>query len=169
MMRSRSLAFGMILLVMVTACVSEGVELSQTETPRVAPLTATAVRSDTPPPTATPAPTTVPSETPPPKTAPMPTVSPTEIPLHHTAPYDKIPDQTDDGWQVASLEDVGINPVWMTKMLESIYSGEQGEGTHALPETGSKYQGIHNILIVKDGRLVYEIMESFVLPAVLGY
>jgi CubicO group peptidase (beta-lactamase class C family) len=76
--------------------------------------------------------------------------------MHTTAPYDKIPEQVDDGWQIASLTDVGIDPVWITRMLDSIFRGEQSEETHTLPNGGSKYQGIHNILIVKDGRLVLE-------------
>jgi len=61
----------------------------------------------------------------------------------------------DDGWQIASLVDVGINPVWMTKMLDSIYTGEQSDETFTAPP-GGKYLGIHDILIVKDGRLVFE-------------
>ena len=89
------------------------------------------------------------------ETPPAPTPAPTRVPIDTTAPYDKVPEQMDDGWRTASLADAGINPVWMTQMLESVYSGEQGEDTFG-PPGGGKYLGIHNILIVKDGRLVFE-------------
>mgnify|MGYP001817960322 CR=1 FL=1 len=116
------------------------------------PVTATPIEqaaTDTPlPPTATSAPVTAPPPTPATAATPMPTDT--------AAPYEKVPEQIDDGWQTASVADVGINPVWMTKMLESIYRGEQSEETFALPAARSKYLGIHNILIVKDGRLVFE-------------
>ena len=87
---------------------------------------------------------------------PTPTMAPTQMPIDTTAPYAKVPEQTEDGWQTASLADVGINPVWISKMLESINSGEQSEETFALLDAASKYLGIYNILIVKDGRLVFE-------------
>jgi len=99
-----------------------------------------------------------------PTPAPTATALPTQIPIHTIAPYEKVPEQMDDGWQTASLADVGIDPVWMTKMLESIYTGEQSDETFALPGIGSKYLGIHNILVVKDGRLVFEEYFYFQSP-----
>ena len=92
------------------------------------------------------------------------TPPPTQTLINTTAAYDKVPEQMDDGWQTASLADVGIDPVWMAKMLESIYTGEQSDETFALPGIGSKYLGIHNILIVKDGRLVFEEYFYFQSP-----
>jgi CubicO group peptidase (beta-lactamase class C family) len=92
------------------------------------------------------------------------TPPPTQTLINTTAPYDKVPEQMDDGWETASLADVGIDPAWITKMLESIYTGEQSEETFTLPGVGSKYLGIHNILIVKDGRLVFEEYFYFQSP-----
>ncbi|MFQ5865981.1 MAG: serine hydrolase domain-containing protein, partial [bacterium] len=53
-----------------------------------------------------------------------------------------IPEQTNDGWQTASLEDVGID--------ESIIGGAIDRINYNL------YQNVHSILIVKDGKLVFE-------------
>jgi CubicO group peptidase (beta-lactamase class C family) len=126
-------------------------------TARPEPATATSTApaaTETPlPPTVTPAP---PSATAPP---PTPTMAPAQAAVSTTAPYDQVPEQMDDGWQTTSLADAGINPAWMTKMLEAIYTGEQSDEPLTVPGRGTKYLGIHNILIVKDGRLVFE--ESF--------
>jgi CubicO group peptidase (beta-lactamase class C family) len=126
------------------------------------PATATPIAraaSDTPlPRTITPAP---PSATAPP---PAPTTAPTQMPVSTTTPYDKVPEQMDDGWQTASLADVGIDAAWMTKMLESIYTGQQSDEPLTVPGMGAKYLGIHNILIVKDGQLVFEEYFYFQSP-----
>ncbi len=71
------------------------------------------------------------------------------------APYDKVPEQTSDGWQTASLVDVGIDPGPIGEMLAKIYHGER-PGLHTWPQGQEKYENIHGILIVKDGRLVFE-------------
>jgi CubicO group peptidase (beta-lactamase class C family) len=72
-----------------------------------------------------------------------------------TAPYDTVPEQTNDGWQTASLADVGIDPGPIGEMLARIYHGER-PGFHNWPPGQEKYENIHGILIVKDGRLVFE-------------
>jgi CubicO group peptidase (beta-lactamase class C family) len=144
----RTLTLILLVPLLATGCgPSEPTATSVSATPTPIARAAT----DTPlPPTATSA---SPAATAPP---PTPTATPTRVPVDTTAPYDKVPEQMDDGWQTASLADVGINPVWMTKMLESIYTGEQSDETFTVPGRGAKYLGIHNILIVKDGRLVFE-------------
>lgn len=54
----------------------------------------------------------------------------------------RIPEQTSDGWQTASLDEVGIDEKALGRLIDSIDRGE--------------YENIHSILIVKDGRLVFE-------------
>lgn len=49
---------------------------------------------------------------------------------------------TDDGWQTSSLDSVGINREKLQTLVKRICD--------------STYQNIHSILIVKDGRLVFE-------------
>ncbi len=53
-----------------------------------------------------------------------------------------IPEKKNDGWQTAGLDDVGINEKKLRKLIKLIHR--------------EKYQNIHSILIVKDGRLVFE-------------
>jgi len=72
-----------------------------------------------------------------------------------TTPYDEVPEQKDDGWQTASLADVGIDPGPIGRMLESVYDGGR-PGFHYWPEGREKYENIHGILIIKDGKLVFE-------------
>lgn len=54
----------------------------------------------------------------------------------------EIPEQTNDGWQTASLDDVGLNEKILSELIERIH--------------GNEYRNVHSILIVKDGRLVFE-------------
>lgn len=54
----------------------------------------------------------------------------------------QIPEQTNDGWETASLDDVGIDRVKLTEITDIISVG-------LIPE-------IHSILIVKNGKLVFE-------------
>jgi len=54
----------------------------------------------------------------------------------------QVPEQTNDGWQVASLDDVGIDKKTLGKLIEEIHN--------------NTYQNIHSILIVKDGKLAFE-------------
>lgn len=54
----------------------------------------------------------------------------------------KVPEHTDDGWQTASLKEVGINEKILGKVIVRI--------------NDNKYQDIHSILIVKDEKLVFE-------------
>lgn len=54
----------------------------------------------------------------------------------------QIPEQREDGWQTASLDDVGLNGKKLGELVRSIYR--------------NKYENIHGILIVKDGKLVFE-------------
>ena len=53
-----------------------------------------------------------------------------------------MPEQTNDGWQTASLDDVGLNEKILSELIEGIHRNE--------------YRNVHSILIVKDGRLVFE-------------
>jgi CubicO group peptidase (beta-lactamase class C family) len=52
------------------------------------------------------------------------------------------PEQTDDGWQTASLGDVGIDEKEISKAVARIQH--------------NTYQNVHSMLIVKDGKLVFE-------------
>ena len=52
------------------------------------------------------------------------------------------PPQTGDGWQTATLEEVGLDE---GKILEAVDRVQDGT-----------YQNVHSILIVKDGKLVLE-------------
>jgi CubicO group peptidase (beta-lactamase class C family) len=54
----------------------------------------------------------------------------------------RIPQQTDDGWATASLDDVGMNKVVLGELIERIASKE--------------IKNVHGILIVKNGKLVFE-------------
>lgn len=62
--------------------------------------------------------------------------------LDHS-PYEyHVPPQTDDGWQTDHLDDVGINDAPLIQLLADMQDG--------------KYEEIHSLLFVKDGRLVFE-------------
>lgn len=52
------------------------------------------------------------------------------------------PISTNDGWQTASLEEAGLDEIRLQEMVRAIQQGT--------------YQNVHSILIVKDGRLVFE-------------
>jgi len=54
----------------------------------------------------------------------------------------RIPEQTSDGWVTASLDDVGLNKELLGDLMERIDSKE--------------YRNVHSILIVKNGKLVFE-------------
>lgn len=54
----------------------------------------------------------------------------------------RIPEETGDGWQTASLEEVGINRETVSDAINRI--------------NYKLYQNVHGILIVKDGKLVFE-------------
>jgi len=54
----------------------------------------------------------------------------------------QMPEQTNDGWQTTSLDDVGMNKKILGELIDRINRNE--------------YQNIHSILIVKDGKLVFE-------------
>lgn len=53
------------------------------------------------------------------------------------------PVQLEDGWNVASAEDVALDPCILDSMTASIHRGED-------------YPNVHSVLIVKDNNLVYE-------------
>ena len=53
-----------------------------------------------------------------------------------------VPEQTDDGWETASLAAVGIEEEPITRMVEGILTGD--------------FPNIHSLLLVKDGKLVLE-------------
>ena len=67
-------------------------------------------------------------------------------PEHEPEPEHKyvyrIPQQTNDGWGTASLEDVGMRAEPLGEMMERIHS--------------KAYQNVHGILVVKNGKLVFE-------------
>ena len=54
----------------------------------------------------------------------------------------RIPEQTNDGWITDSLEEVGMRAEPLSDMMKRIQDKE--------------YQNVHGILIVKDGKLVFE-------------
>ena len=56
-------------------------------------------------------------------------------------PY-RVPEQTDDGWQTASLDEVGIDGAKIDQAVALIQD--------------DTYRNVHAILIVKDGKLVFE-------------
>jgi len=53
-----------------------------------------------------------------------------------------IPEQVDDGWETASLADVGMSVEPMAELMDSIRTGY--------------YEEVHSVLIVKENRLVFE-------------
>lgn len=53
------------------------------------------------------------------------------------------PEQLDDGWAVGSVSDVGLNEETIVKLTGKILSGA--------------FEGIHSMIIVKDGLLVHEV------------
>jgi len=57
----------------------------------------------------------------------------------HTSP---VPEQTNDGWPTASLAEVGIDEMKIGEAIERIHD--------------DTYQNVHSVLIVKDGKLVFE-------------
>ena len=54
----------------------------------------------------------------------------------------QIPKQTKDGWQTASIDDVGIKKNILSELMKRIHRNE--------------YQNIHSLLIVKNDKLVFE-------------
>jgi hypothetical protein len=54
-----------------------------------------------------------------------------------------VPVKLNDGWEVASLREVGINPGKIEQITREIRNDD-------------KFDGIHSMLIVKDGKLVHE-------------
>jgi len=54
----------------------------------------------------------------------------------------KLPEQINDGWEVASLSEVGMDVSKIERIAENILNDQ--------------YKGIHSMLIVKDGVLVFE-------------
>jgi CubicO group peptidase (beta-lactamase class C family) len=53
------------------------------------------------------------------------------------------PEQLDDGWTVASLSDVGMNEETIVKLTDKILNGT--------------FEGIHSMIVIKDGLLVHEV------------
>jgi len=115
---------------------------SETNVPTVTPIVVTPTL------TATPSPAYL--------TPVTPTGSPTWTPIPVTAPYEQVPEQIDDGWLPASLVDVGIDPVWINKMLGAIDPGNRRGIRPSEQNEAYSFHDIHSILIVKDGRLVFE-------------
>ncbi len=63
-------------------------------------------------------------------------------PEHELEYVYRIPEQTNDGWVTADLEEVGMRVDVLVEMMNRIHSKE--------------YQNVHAILIVKNGKLVFE-------------
>ena len=55
----------------------------------------------------------------------------------------RVPPRLDDGWQVASPEELGLQREPLERLTEVLRSG-------------AEYPNVHSLVIVKDGRLVYE-------------
>jgi CubicO group peptidase (beta-lactamase class C family) len=130
---------------LITGCTA--VEVGPSPSSGLEPGQSTAAAGSTPP-DSTPSTSSAPTAGTP--AEPEPTTTTTVA-----APYDKVPEQTNDGWQTASLADVGIDPGPIAEMLARVYHGER-PGFHNWPPGQEKYENIHGILIVKDGRLVFE-------------
>ena len=71
-----------------------------------------------------------------------PSFDPAHGAVNHAGSYDE-PPRLDDGWQVASAEDLGLDGAPLAALTEVIRDGEE-------------YPNVHGLLIVKDGQLVYE-------------
>jgi CubicO group peptidase (beta-lactamase class C family) len=54
----------------------------------------------------------------------------------------QIPGETGDGWEIASLRDVGINPAKITELMQDILT--------------RRFENIHGVLLVRNGKLVLE-------------
>lgn len=54
----------------------------------------------------------------------------------------QIPEQTNDGWNVASLHDVGINEQQIIEIVDKIQN--------------DIYRDVHSVVIIKNGKLVFE-------------
>jgi len=61
------------------------------------------------------------------------------VPCEHAY---EIPVKTDDGWETSSLSKEGVNPENLNRLMSEILNG--------------RYKDIHSILIVKDGKLIFE-------------
>ena len=59
----------------------------------------------------------------------VPVTEPTRTPIPTLAPYNKVPEQTDDGWRTASPVDAGIDPIKISRMLGFIYHGDRSGDT----------------------------------------
>jgi len=54
----------------------------------------------------------------------------------------KIPEQTNDGWQTASVKDVGLNGSIIENLIKELHKGT--------------YENLHSLLIIKDNKIVFE-------------
>ena len=54
----------------------------------------------------------------------------------------KIPEQTNDGWQTASVKDVGLNGSTIENLIKELHKGT--------------YENLHSLLIVKNNKIVFE-------------
>ncbi len=73
----------------------------------------------------------------PPGPDPRPAAPDDTLPYAYTVPPD-----LGDGWKTASLEDVGMDPGPLTRLVDLVRAGT--------------YARIHGLVVVKDGRLVFE-------------
>jgi CubicO group peptidase (beta-lactamase class C family) len=64
----------------------------------------------------------------------------------NTTPTYRAPEQTDDGWQMVSLDEVGIDQAEIDQAVALVQD--------------NTYQNVHAILIVKDGKLAFETYFS---------
>jgi len=72
------------------------------------------------------------------------------------AAYRAVPGVFDDGWITESLEEAGIDPYLIQKMVDHVYRGAHNGDSLVHADGSQKYQGIRAILIAKDGKLVFE-------------
>ena len=63
--------------------------------------------------------------------------------LQSRSEVNKVPVKLNDGWEVASLSEVGIDPGEIEKITQEIRDNE-------------RFNGIHSMLIIEDGKLVHE-------------
>lgn len=91
-----------------------------------------------------------------PEVEPTPTENPpTATPLPRVA-YQIVPGEIGDGWETKSLIEADIDPYIINDMVEHIFEGEFSSDSYLHADGSRKYEGIHGIVIIKNGAMVFE-------------
>jgi len=67
--------------------------------------------------------------------------------------YQIVPGEIGDGWETKSLIEADINPDIINDMVEYIFEGEFSSDSYYHDDGSRKYEGIHGVVIIKDGTL----------------